>query len=161
MIELHVRRARDDRRRYAIDGDAWWRRQSWKAYTSDAVVDGRELRFSRTGLFGRAAIAEDAATGEVVAEWRRGRVMASGGELRLRRAGRWWKSEWALTSEDGDVVRFESRGWNGNEMRLVVDEHARLPRPVLLFSTWLVACLKQDDSSAAAAGASAAVVASS
>jgi hypothetical protein len=161
MIELYLTRAEDDRRRYGIDPGAWWRRRSWKSYASDAVVDGRELRFRRTGFLGRVASAEDAATGEVVAEWRRGRVTTSTRELRLRRAGRWWRPDWALADGSGEVVRFESRGWTGKEMRLLVDEEARIARPVLLFAAWLVACLVQDDASAAGAGATAAVVAGS
>jgi hypothetical protein len=159
MIELQLKRARDDRRRYGIDDRAWWRRRSWKSCASDAVVDGRELRFRRTGLLGRAATAEDAATGVVVAEWRSGWVTTSGAELRLRRSGGWWKSEWSLKDDSGDLVRFESRGWTGSEIRLLVDEDARVSRPVLLFAAWLVACLTQDDADAAA-GATAAVVAS-
>jgi hypothetical protein len=160
MIELVVTRVRGDRGRHALDGDAWWRRQRWRMYASDAVVDGRELRFVRTGWGGRVATAEDAVTGEVVAEWRDGRLAAGGRELRLRRAGRWWKGHWALADESGELVRFEARGWAGGEMRLLVEEDARLTRPVLLFAAWVVSFLRQDDSGAAAAGASAAVVAS-
>jgi hypothetical protein len=84
--------------------------------------------------------------------------MTNLGELRLRRTGKWWRSEWALVDGSSQLVRFESRGWSGNEMRLVVDEQALLSRPVLLFTAWLVASLVRDDNSAAA-GASAAVVA--
>jgi hypothetical protein len=157
MIEMQVTRARDDRRRYGLDEQAWWRRESWRSYTSHAVVDGRRLRFSRTGLFGRVATAEDAATGEVVAEWRSrgGRVSANGAELRLRRAGR-WKSAWALANDTSELVRLETRGWSGREMRLSVEPDARVSRVVLLFAAWLVACLAQDDSSAVAAAGTAA-----
>jgi hypothetical protein len=157
MIEVQIRRAKDDRRRYGIDDDAWWRRTSWLSYDSDAEVDGMRLQFSRTGMLRRAATARDAATGEVRAEWsaRGGRLALGDRELRLRRTGR-WRRKWSIVEGAGELARFEPEGRGA--MRVLVRPDVPVPRLLLLYGAWLVRCQTEDEDAAVAAGATTAAV---
>jgi hypothetical protein len=160
MTEMHITRAAGDRRRLALDDRAWWRRMSWRTYDAEASVDGRDLRFLRTGILRHVATAEDAVTGEVLARWqsRGGRVTDGAAELRLRRASM-WKGSWALGDESREVARYEPRGVSGGRMRVLVCDDASISRLMLLFAAWVVSCNVQDDGAAAATAASAAAVA--
>lgn len=131
------------------------------SYDSDAVVDGRRLRFRRRGLFRHVAIAEDAVTGEVLASWSsKDRRLTTGlAELGLGRAGL-LRMAWVLTDGDAEVARFEPRGLGGSRMRVFAEPGAAgLTRLVLLFAAWLVACQVRDDSAAAAGATTAATTA--
>jgi hypothetical protein len=65
---------------------------------------------------------------------------------------------WALADHSSELVFFEARDWSSRDMRLLVEQDARVSRVVLLFTAWLVACLAQDESSAAGTAAVAATV---
>lgn len=154
--ELLVDKAPDDRRVRRLDDAAWWRRRSAFSSEVDAVLDGRELHFSRTGVLRRGAIAEDATTGEVAARWtqRDGVLTTADAVLRLRRASR-WKSRWSLSDARAELARFEPEGWTGSRLRIVLASDVPVDRLVLLFSAWLASSLANDDAAGATASTSA------
>jgi hypothetical protein len=156
MIKMNLRRSKDDRRRFHIDDDAWWRSRSLVSRSADATVDGCEYVLRRSGFLGQQATVEDAHTGEVVATWHRrgGRIVAGGEELSLSRHGRWGRS-WTLCRGSSELARFVPRGWR-SDLHIELDTGAALSRVVLLFATWTAAGLVSDDDSSAAGGAAAA-----
>jgi hypothetical protein len=161
MAELELKRTREDRRRYVVDGVGNLRLEglTGRRATVEAGQGSREFR--RTGFWQRSIEATDSA-GKLQGRFeprtlRRGGTLHWGGrELTLRPASA-WRERYALVDGDRELVVLDGKGWGKRPVVITVDDPRAIDPALLLFAAFVVRGLAED--AGAAAGGSAATAA--
>ena len=156
MAELELKRTRDDRRLYAIDGVGTLRLEGLtsRRATADATGDG-SWQIARTGFWQRAIEATDAA-GTTLGRFephtlrRGGTLRWDERELTLRPASA-WRERYALADGDRELVLLDAKGWGKRPVRFTLDDRAAIDPGLLLFAAFVVRGLAEDASAAGGA----------
>jgi hypothetical protein len=157
MAELRLRRDREDRKRYVLDGvgelrlGRWYRRGATISSDSGASWELRSSGWSSVVTATDAGGREAATYRPRGALKRGGEIMVAEGDTFELKPSSNWRNRYALWSGESELAAVETKGWSGQEVAVDLSDDRLVEALVLLMACYLVRRFGEDSSSAAAA----------
>jgi hypothetical protein len=158
MHELRLRRDRDDRKRYVLEGVGEMRVGEWyERGATLSATSGESWRVKPANW--TSSVTATASSGARVASYEPRGAFKRGGEIELAESGERydlkpsssWRNRYALWSADEELAAVETTGWSGQEVAVAVREEAQVNPLLLLMACFLVRRFGEDEAAAGAA----------